>query len=84
MSDEKKNRVDKLGFGTMKHISGLNVTHKLLKKLANSFDLYNSSLYTRYEKIKITSNKIRDVLDLNASGKNSFCNLFCQSNFGIF
>jgi len=34
MSDEKKAFVKELGFGAMKHIPSLNVTHKLLKKLA--------------------------------------------------
>ncbi|KAL4375250.1 hypothetical protein AHAS_Ahas05G0263000 [Arachis hypogaea] len=51
----------------MKHFSSLNVTHKLLKELANSFDLYNSSLDTRCGKIRITPTKIRDALGLNSS-----------------
>ncbi|KAL4329671.1 hypothetical protein AHAS_Ahas13G0323400 [Arachis hypogaea] len=65
-------------------LPGLNVTHKPLKELANLFYLYNSSLDTRYEKIKITPIKITDALGLKASDKNLFCNLFYQLNFGIF
>ncbi|KAL4300049.1 hypothetical protein AHAS_Ahas17G0162000 [Arachis hypogaea] len=64
MSDKKKILVDELGFAAMRHILSLNVMHKLLKKLANSLDLYNSSLDTQYEKIKITHDKIRNALGL--------------------
>ncbi|KAL4398571.1 hypothetical protein AHAS_Ahas01G0305200 [Arachis hypogaea] len=46
----------------MKHISRLNVTHKLLRELDNYFDLYNNSLDKWYGGIKITPDKIRDVL----------------------
>ncbi|XLT82634.1 hypothetical protein HN873_004387 [Arachis hypogaea] len=52
----------------MRHIPGLNVTHKLLKELANSFDPFNNFMDTWYGVIKITLDKIMDVLGLNASG----------------
>ncbi|KAL4391081.1 hypothetical protein AHAS_Ahas03G0209400 [Arachis hypogaea] len=80
----KKNLVDELGFGAMRRISGLNLTHQMLKELTNLFYLYNSSLDTWYRKIKITPIKIRDAFALKASGKNPFCNLFYQLNFNIF
>ncbi|KAL4294645.1 hypothetical protein AHAS_Ahas18G0248800 [Arachis hypogaea] len=68
----------------MRHISTLNVSYKLLKKLAYLFNLYKSTLDTQYSVIYITLDKIRDAHGLNAYGENPFCNLICKSNFGIF
>ncbi|KAL4316745.1 hypothetical protein AHAS_Ahas15G0315800 [Arachis hypogaea] len=62
----------------------LNVPHKLLKELTYLFYLYNNILHTWYGVIEITPKKIEYAIGLNAYGKNSFCNLFCKSNFGIF
>ncbi|KAL4344021.1 hypothetical protein AHAS_Ahas11G0136700 [Arachis hypogaea] len=76
MSSEKKVIVDEMGFGALSHIPSLNVTHKLLKELPNSFNLYENTLITRYGKITITLVKIRDALSLNVIGKICFCNLF--------
>ncbi|KAL4337788.1 hypothetical protein AHAS_Ahas12G0145200 [Arachis hypogaea] len=77
----KKILVDELEFDALRHIPSLNVTHKLLKELICSFDLYKSPLNTRYGKIKITSAKIKDAFSLNATGNNPFCNLFYSIKF---
>ncbi|KAL4338307.1 hypothetical protein AHAS_Ahas12G0197100 [Arachis hypogaea] len=42
LSKEKKVIVDEMVFGTLSHIPSLNVTHKLLKELTNSFDFYEN------------------------------------------
>ncbi|QHO13501.1 uncharacterized protein DS421_15g516060 [Arachis hypogaea] len=47
MSNDKKAVVKELRFVAMTHIPALNVSHKLLKELAYSFDLNNSTLQTR-------------------------------------
>ncbi|KAL4288268.1 hypothetical protein AHAS_Ahas19G0269200 [Arachis hypogaea] len=52
MSDDKKAIVEELEFAAIRHIPALNVSHKLLKKLAYSFDLYNNTLDTRKESKK--------------------------------
>ncbi|KAL4317022.1 hypothetical protein AHAS_Ahas15G0343500 [Arachis hypogaea] len=67
MSNDKKAVVKELRFVAMTHIPALNVSHKLLKELAYSFDLNNSTLQTRYGVIEITPEKIGDSLGLNAS-----------------
>ncbi|KAL4356636.1 hypothetical protein AHAS_Ahas09G0106500 [Arachis hypogaea] len=69
MSNEKKALVMKIEFGALRHISSLNVTHNPLRELVHSFDLYKSSLDTRYREIKITPTKIRDALNLNRTSK---------------
>ncbi|KAL4374809.1 hypothetical protein AHAS_Ahas05G0218900 [Arachis hypogaea] len=67
MNNDKKALVEELRFFAMTHIPALNVSHKLLKELTYSFDLYNSTLQTRYGVIEITLKKKRDSLGLNAS-----------------
>ncbi|KAL4396847.1 hypothetical protein AHAS_Ahas01G0132800 [Arachis hypogaea] len=68
MSSEKKVIVDEMGFCALSHIPSLNVTHKLLKGLATSFNFYENTLIKRYGKISITPVKIRDALDLIVIG----------------
>ncbi|RYR61796.1 hypothetical protein Ahy_A04g019008 isoform B [Arachis hypogaea] len=46
MSKAKKAIVCELGFGGLMHISPMNVPHKLLKELANSFNLDKNKLDT--------------------------------------
>ncbi|KAL4343353.1 hypothetical protein AHAS_Ahas11G0069900 [Arachis hypogaea] len=69
MSNDKNAIVEELGFATMWHIPAINVPYKLLKELAYSFYLYNSTLDKRYGVIKITPEKIGNALGLNASGE---------------
>ncbi|RYR14479.1 hypothetical protein Ahy_B04g071060 [Arachis hypogaea] len=64
MSEPKKAIVRKLGFGGLMHIPPMNVPHKLLKELANSFKLGKNTLKTSYVKPKI----IGVALGLNALG----------------
>ncbi|QHN92286.1 uncharacterized protein DS421_17g582380 [Arachis hypogaea] len=48
MSEPKKAIVVELGFGGLMHIPPMNVPHKLLKELANSFNLGKNKLDTSY------------------------------------
>ncbi|QHO22900.1 uncharacterized protein DS421_12g359070 [Arachis hypogaea] len=88
MSEPKKVMVHELGFGGLVHIPPMNVPHKLLKVLANSFKLGKNTLETSYGSCKVTSKTIGHALDLNASGdlfpdKVSYKNLF-EENELIF
>ncbi|RYR79280.1 hypothetical protein Ahy_A01g004114 [Arachis hypogaea] len=67
MSEPKKAIVRKLGFGRLMHIPPMNVPHKLLKELANSFKLGKNTLETSYGSFKIKPKTIGDALGLNAS-----------------
>ncbi|RYR72682.1 hypothetical protein Ahy_A02g006908 [Arachis hypogaea] len=68
MSEPKKAIVRELGFGRLMHIPQMNVPHKLLKELANSFKLGKNTLKTSYGSFKVKSKIIGVVLGLNASG----------------
>ncbi|RYR48236.1 hypothetical protein Ahy_A07g034243 [Arachis hypogaea] len=68
MSEAKKTIVQELGFGGLVHIPPMNVPHKLLKELANSFNLDKNKLNTRHGSLKIKPKKIGAALSLNASG----------------
>ncbi|RYR20436.1 hypothetical protein Ahy_B03g065552 [Arachis hypogaea] len=68
MSEPKKAIVRELGFGGLMHIPPMNVPHKLLKELANSFKLGKNTLETSYGSFKIKPKTIGDALGLNASG----------------
>ncbi|RYR72436.1 hypothetical protein Ahy_A02g006655 [Arachis hypogaea] len=48
LSEEKKTIVEEMRFDALRHIPKLNVSHKLLRKLILSFDLYHGFLDTRY------------------------------------
>ncbi|RYR23827.1 hypothetical protein Ahy_B02g057318 [Arachis hypogaea] len=48
MSEAKKAIIRELGFGGLMHILPMNVPHKLLKELANSFNLVKNKLDTRH------------------------------------
>ncbi|QHN80579.1 uncharacterized protein DS421_20g679410 [Arachis hypogaea] len=48
MSEAKKVIVLELGFGGLMHIPSMNVPHKLLKELANSFNLHKNKFDTRH------------------------------------
>ncbi|XP_052108463.1 uncharacterized protein LOC110274454 [Arachis duranensis] len=70
------------------HIPPMNVPHKLLKELANSFNLDKNKLDTRYGSLKIKPKKIGAALAFNASGdhflkKVSFKELY-EENKEIF
>ncbi|RYR33554.1 hypothetical protein Ahy_A10g048163 isoform A [Arachis hypogaea] len=67
ISEPKKAIVRELGFGGLMHILPMNVPHKLLKELANSFKLGKNTLETSYGSFKITPKIIGDALGLNAS-----------------
>ncbi|KAL4321811.1 hypothetical protein AHAS_Ahas14G0147800 [Arachis hypogaea] len=80
MSEPKKVIVCELGFGGLMHIPPMNVPHKLLKELDNSFKLEKNTLETSYGSFKIRPKIIGDALGINASGdlfseKVSFKNL---------
>ncbi|RYR68462.1 hypothetical protein Ahy_A03g014953 [Arachis hypogaea] len=83
MSEAKKVIVQELGFDGLIHIPAMNVSHKLFKQLAYSFDLSHNRLDTRYGIINITQKNIAAVLSLSASSKNPFPNIFCKSNFSV-
>ncbi|RYQ97680.1 hypothetical protein Ahy_B08g093759 [Arachis hypogaea] len=68
MSEPKKAIVRELDFGGLMHIPPINVPHKLLKELANSFKLGKIILETSYGSFKVKPKTIRVVLGLNASG----------------
>ncbi|RYQ98737.1 hypothetical protein Ahy_B07g086506 [Arachis hypogaea] len=52
MSEPKKAIVRELGFGGLMHIPPMNVPHKLLKELANSFKMGKNTLETSYSSFK--------------------------------
>ncbi|RYR48846.1 hypothetical protein Ahy_A07g034918 [Arachis hypogaea] len=54
LSEKKKVIVEEMGFGVLRHIPELNVSHKLLRGLILCFDLYHRFLDTRNGKIYIT------------------------------
>ncbi|RYR04541.1 hypothetical protein Ahy_B06g084301 isoform A [Arachis hypogaea] len=64
MSEPKKAIVRELGFGGLMHIPPMNVPHKLLKELANSFKLGK----THWKPAMVTPKTISLTLGLNASG----------------
>ncbi|RYR21909.1 hypothetical protein Ahy_B03g067203 [Arachis hypogaea] len=68
MSEPKKAIVCELGFGGLMHIPPMNVPHKLLKELANSFKLGKNTLETSYGSFKVKPKIIGAALGLNASG----------------
>ncbi|QHN96037.1 uncharacterized protein DS421_18g614940 [Arachis hypogaea] len=68
MSEPKKAIVRELGFGGLMHIPPMNVPHKLLKELANSFKLGKNTLEISYGSFKVTPKTIGLALGLNASG----------------
>ncbi|RYR24426.1 hypothetical protein Ahy_B02g057926 [Arachis hypogaea] len=68
MSEAKKAIVRKLGFGALMHIRPMRVHHKLLKELANSFNLDKNTLKTSYDSFRVKPSTIGDALGLNASG----------------
>ncbi|KAL4321737.1 hypothetical protein AHAS_Ahas14G0140400 [Arachis hypogaea] len=51
LSERKKATVEEMGFGALRHIPKLNVSHKLLRELILCFDLYHRFLDTRYGKV---------------------------------
>ncbi|KAL4337681.1 hypothetical protein AHAS_Ahas12G0134500 [Arachis hypogaea] len=68
MSEAKKAIVRELGFGGLMHIPPMNVPYKLLKKLANSFNLDKNKLDTSHGSFKVKPKIIGAALGLNASG----------------
>ncbi|RYQ84746.1 hypothetical protein Ahy_B10g104226 [Arachis hypogaea] len=68
MSEPKKAIVRELGFGGLMHIPPMNIPHKLLKELANSFNLDKNKLDTGYGSFKVKPKIIGAALGLNASG----------------
>ncbi|RYR12389.1 hypothetical protein Ahy_B04g069928 [Arachis hypogaea] len=67
MSEPKKAIVPELGFGGLMHIPPMNVPHKLLKELANSFNLDKNKLDISYGLFKVKPKIIGAALGLNAS-----------------
>ncbi|RYR39378.1 hypothetical protein Ahy_A09g044891 [Arachis hypogaea] len=68
MSETKKAIVRELGFGGLMHIPPMRVHHKLLKKLAKSFNLDQNTLETNYGSFRVKPSTIGSTLGLNASG----------------
>ncbi|KAL4391428.1 hypothetical protein AHAS_Ahas03G0244100 [Arachis hypogaea] len=66
MNEPEKAIVRKLGFGGLIHIPPINVPHKLLKDLANSFNLDKNKLDTSHGSFKIKPKIIGATLGLNA------------------
>ncbi|RYR10290.1 hypothetical protein Ahy_B05g078766 [Arachis hypogaea] len=88
MSEPKKVIVHELGFGGLMHIPPMNVLHKLLNELANSFKLGKNTLETSYGSFNVKPKTIGAALGLNASrdlfpDKVSYKNLF-EENKLIF
>ncbi|QHN81910.1 uncharacterized protein DS421_20g691060 [Arachis hypogaea] len=72
LGERKKAIVEEMEFGALRHIPELNISHKLLRELILSFDLYHEFLDTCYAKVYITSAKIGDALGLNSGGGHFF------------
>ncbi|RYQ96591.1 hypothetical protein Ahy_B08g092406 [Arachis hypogaea] len=68
MSEAKKVIVRELGFGGLMHIPLMKVPHKLLKELANSFNLDKNKLDTSHGSFRIKPKIIGAALGLNTSG----------------
>ncbi|RYR21405.1 hypothetical protein Ahy_B03g066682 [Arachis hypogaea] len=68
MSELKKAIIRELGFGGLMYIPPMNVPHKLLKELANSFKLGKNTLDTSYGSFKVKPKTIGAALGINASG----------------
>ncbi|RYQ99178.1 hypothetical protein Ahy_B07g087068 [Arachis hypogaea] len=68
MSQEKKDIVEKMGFGALAHVSEMNVSHSLLRVLIACYDDYHGCLKTLHGKIYITPSKIVAALDINYGG----------------
>ncbi|RYR47612.1 hypothetical protein Ahy_A07g033556 [Arachis hypogaea] len=79
MSEEKKVIVRELGFDGLMHISPMRVHHKLLKELANSFNLDKNTLEISYGSFRVKPSTIGVALGLNASG-----DLFLEKIFKQF
>ncbi|KAL4350161.1 uncharacterized protein DS421_10g298110 [Arachis hypogaea] len=62
LSERKKAIVEEMKFGALRHIPELNISHKLLRELILSFDLYHGFLDTCYANVYITSAKIKDAM----------------------
>ncbi|RYR64051.1 hypothetical protein Ahy_A03g010202 [Arachis hypogaea] len=71
MSETKKAIIRELEFGGLMHIMLMNMPHKLLKELANSFNLDKNKSDTRHGSLKIKPKKIGAVVGINAS-RNKF------------
>ncbi|QHN96331.1 uncharacterized protein DS421_18g617500 [Arachis hypogaea] len=67
MSEAKKVIVRELGFGGLMHIPLMKVPHKLLKELANSFNLDKNKLDTSHGSFRIKPKIIGAALGLNTS-----------------
>ncbi|RYR03340.1 hypothetical protein Ahy_B06g082228 [Arachis hypogaea] len=67
MSEPKKEIIRELGFGGLMNIPPMNVPHKLLKELANSFKLGKNTLETSYGSFKIKPKTIGAAFGLNTS-----------------
>ncbi|RYR51353.1 hypothetical protein Ahy_A06g026370 [Arachis hypogaea] len=68
MSEVKKAIVRELGFGRLMHIPPMRVHHKLLKELANCFNLDKNTIETSYGSFRVKPSTIGAALGLNASG----------------
>ncbi|QHN91168.1 uncharacterized protein DS421_17g572590 [Arachis hypogaea] len=67
MIEEKKAIVRESRFGGLMHIPPMNIPHKLLKELANSFNLDKNKLETSHGSFKVKPKIIGAALGLNAS-----------------
>ncbi|RYR67379.1 hypothetical protein Ahy_A03g013718 isoform A [Arachis hypogaea] len=65
MSEPKKAIVRELGFRGLMHIPPMNVPHKLLKELANSFNLDNNKLDTGYEDLFLDKVSYKELSEEN-------------------
>ncbi|RYR62741.1 hypothetical protein Ahy_A04g020476 [Arachis hypogaea] len=72
MSNERKAIVQELGFSGLMRIPPMNVSHKLLKELAYSFDLIRNTLDTRYGVYHINKENIGAILGPLFSSKLKF------------
>ncbi|KAL4294567.1 hypothetical protein AHAS_Ahas18G0241000 [Arachis hypogaea] len=65
MSQQQRDIVDEMGFGTLAHIPKMNVSHKLLRELIACYDDYYGYLDTLHGRIHITPAKVADALGIN-------------------
>ncbi|XLR68696.1 hypothetical protein S83_019368, partial [Arachis hypogaea] len=65
MSQEKKDIVEKMGFGMLAHVPEMNVSYSLLRELVACYDDYYACLKILHGKIYITPDKVAAALGIN-------------------
>ncbi|RYR00877.1 hypothetical protein Ahy_B07g088972 [Arachis hypogaea] len=68
LSLEKKDIVEKMGFGALAHVPEMNISHALLRELIACYDDYYGCLNIFHGKIYITPDKVAAALGINHGG----------------